>query len=331
MTVHGGTDAAGVPRWDFSTNANACGPEPRALQAVRAADPARYPDPEHVALRAALAGLHGVAADRIVIAASASEFIVRMTSLVTRRWPGAAVHAPRLSYGDYALAARAHGLARAASPTAARLVWHTQPGSPLGESRPAPPVRSDALLIVDRAYAPLRLHGIECELPSTAWQLWSPNKALGLTGVRGAYVIAPHGLEDLQAALVSLAPSWPLGAHSVAMLQAWAEDATQQWVQGSLVTLRAWKQQQIEACEALGWVCEPSDTPFYVARWDGVADAPAQLLPRLRALGLKLRDATSLGLPGHVRLSVQPPEAQHALVRLWREAVGRQGSAGSAP
>ena len=32
---HGGPDALGVPRWDFSTNANACGPCPPALQAVQ--------------------------------------------------------------------------------------------------------------------------------------------------------------------------------------------------------------------------------------------------------------------------------------------------------
>jgi hypothetical protein len=36
-------------------------------------------------------------------------------------------------------------------------------------------------------------------------------------------------------------------------------------------------------------------------------------LSRLRALGIMLRHTTSFGLPGHVRLSVQPPAAQDAL------------------
>jgi histidinol-phosphate aminotransferase len=33
----------------------------------------------------------------------------------------------------------------------------------------------------------------------------------------------------------------------------------------------------------------------------------------LREAGIKLRDATSFGLPGHVRLGVLPPDAQDAL------------------
>ena len=36
MTIdHGGPDALGAPRWDFSTNANACGPAPHVLAALR--------------------------------------------------------------------------------------------------------------------------------------------------------------------------------------------------------------------------------------------------------------------------------------------------------
>jgi len=35
----------------------------------------------------------------------------------------------------------------------------------------------------------------------------------------------------------------------------------------------------------------------------------------LRAQGIKLRDTTSMGLPGHWRLSVQPPAAQNALAK----------------
>ena len=58
-TTHGGPDALGVPVHDFSTNANACGPCPDALDALRRADFARYPDPSYAALRRQLAGFHG--------------------------------------------------------------------------------------------------------------------------------------------------------------------------------------------------------------------------------------------------------------------------------
>lgn len=50
--IHGGPDALGVPRWDFSTNSNACGPCPHALAAVLQANATHYPDPQYTALRA---------------------------------------------------------------------------------------------------------------------------------------------------------------------------------------------------------------------------------------------------------------------------------------
>ena len=42
---HGGPDALGIPPHDFSTNANACGPCPAVLQALRQAPVHTYPDP----------------------------------------------------------------------------------------------------------------------------------------------------------------------------------------------------------------------------------------------------------------------------------------------
>lgn len=310
---HGGPDAAGIPRWDFSTNANACGPAPRVLLSIRQADAARYPDPGYRALREQLAGFHAVTAERIVIAASASEFILRMTMAVARRWPQASVSLPQPGYADYGRAAQASGL-RLAQAGDAMLVWHTEPGSPDGRAQRAPATREGAVLVIDRAYAPLRLHGEAPTLPPQAWQLMSPNKALGLTGVRGAYAIAPVGAEELQADLDRLTPSWPLGAHGVAMLAGWAQSDTQDWLADCLPTLRDWKRHQLSLCSELGWQCHDSVTPFYL-----VTGIDAALLPRLRASGVKLRDTTSMGLPQHVRLSVQPPQAQQALRDAWRQ------------
>lgn len=349
LPVHGGPDALGVPRWDFSTNANACGPAPMALEQVRQVDARRYPDPGYGALRLQLARLHQVEPDRIVVAASASEFIRRMSLAIALLQPGARVRVPDYAYGEYAAAADALGLhpvreiddLNASDPP--WLIWHTEPGSPIGDARAAPPFNpGESVLVVDRAYAPLRLDGEAPPVPEHAWQLWSPNKALGLTGVRGAYAIAPARAPESAALtdwlverLQVLAPSWPLGAHAVAMLQAWSGDDAQAWVRSSLHVLRSWRRQQIELCEKrLGWTCLTSVTPFHIARWgqwasddEAAADPshPSLVLPELRALGLKLRDCTSMGLPGWVRLSIQAPPTQHALSLLWRQTVGDNG------
>jgi len=315
---HGGPDAAGVPRWDFSTNANACGPAPDVLRAVQQADITRYPDPSYAALREQLAGFHAVSADRIVIAASASEFIFRMTAAVARLWPRASVHAPQPGYADYGRAAQACGLRQVSIAGDALLSWHTEPGSPDGASRRPPAMREGAVQVVDGAYAPLRLDGEAAVLPPHVWRLMSPNKALGLTGVRGAYAIspaiAPSEFEALRATLDALAPSWPVGAQGVAMLSSWATSETQAWLADYLPVLREWKRQQLALCAEMRWAYLDSVTPFYLVQWP---DAP--LLPRLRALGVKLRDTSSMGLPGHVRLSVQPPQAQQALRDAWCE------------
>ena len=64
-SLHGGPDALGAAPYDFSPNANACGPCPAALDALRQADRSRYPDPAYTALHARLAAFHGVPAPPI--------------------------------------------------------------------------------------------------------------------------------------------------------------------------------------------------------------------------------------------------------------------------
>ena len=324
---HGGPDAAGAAAHDFSTNGNAVGPCPVALAAVRAVDAARYPDPRYTALRGALAAFHGVAAERIAIAASASEFIHRISAAVAQGG-GRQAWLPAHGYGDYQRAAQAWGLQVLRAPlqpdgdTALR--WCCEPSSPLGQPQAdlALHAGSTGACVLDLAYEPLRLEGhrsLDAAQRHQVWQLWTPNKAMGLTGIRAAYAIAPDtaAAAPLMQRLEKLAPSWPLGAHGVALLQAWIGDEAQGWLAQSLQTLRTWKAQQRALCEALGWRCLPSDANFFCAR----TDRPyPRLAGALRAEGIQLRDCASFGLPGHVRLGVLPPPSQQALKKAWTRA-----------
>lgn len=312
--VHGGTDALGAARFDFSTNSHAAGPCPQALAAVQAADATRYPDAAYTALRAALAQFHGVAPARIVLAGSASEFIFRVSAWVARQG-GGSVHVPPHAYGDYLHGAQAWGLGRVDDAAAADLVWACEPSSPLGQAHGHWPVRmgqvNGPVVVLDCAYAPLRLQGapsLHAAQRDSVWQLFSPNKALGLTGVRAAYALAPVHAQEAVTQLDALAPSWVVGAHGEAMLRAWTQPAVQHWLEGSLVLLRQWKARQQALLQSCGWDCQPSDSNFFCAR------PPAPLDPAaLRVAGIKLRDATSFGLPGWYRLGTLAPEAQDAL------------------
>ncbi|PJI98215.1 histidinol-phosphate aminotransferase [Acidovorax sp. 69] len=331
VPLHGGPDADGVPLFDFSTNSNACGPCPEALHAVQVADATRYPDPAYTALREGLGAFHGVAPGRIVLAASASEFIHRITALAVQQ--GAVqVAVPLHSYGDYAQAAQARGLGvlRGGDVSPAGLQWACAPSSPQGLQDPAVRPWSETghaatgLRVLDCAYVPLRLDqdggwtGAPASLqpPSACWQLWTPNKALGLTGVRAAYAVAPADSEPLVQALTALAPSWPVGAHGVALLQAWIQPTVQQWLVHSLSTLRAWKIRQQGLCAALGWAVHADSLANYFCAQPATATLQHDLVA-LRAVGIKLRDATSFGLPGTLRLGVLAPVAQDTLRAAW--------------
>lgn len=322
--THGGPDALGVPAFDFSSNQNAAGPCPSALAAIQTADCGHYPDPDYTALRRSLADFYQVDDWRIVIGASSSELILRLSTLAAqsaRAAAGAAqVWLPAHHYGDYARAAQICSLETTKDETAAKLVWLCEPSSPLGQEQAGllgwferPQIQQ--IRVLDCAYEPLRLEGqslLSRVLRDQIWQLFSPNKALGLTGVRGAFCIAPQHAGAQVKRLKQLAASWPLGAHGVAMLQAWASPATQAWLADSLPLLRAWKAAQITLCEGkLGWVCNPSVANFYTARLP-VKDI-GHFLHQLRGHGVKLRDCSSFGLPSTVRLAAMPPASQLAL------------------
>lgn len=343
--VHGGADALGAARFDFSTNSNACGPCPAALAAVQAADATHYPDPAYTALRQRLADFHGVAPERLLLAGSASEFIFRITAWAQQQGVRQ-VQLPAHHYGDYARAAQAWGLNPSVATAGAQgtlgalgaFVWACEPSSPLGQAHgvwpPSLVTNSPQLaelcaqgagidaahtVVLDCAYAPLRLSAapsLSAAQRDQVWQLFTPNKALGLTGVRAAYVIAPSaqytgaiGQKDAIKNLNLLAPSWPLGAHGVAMLQAWTSPPVQAWLADCLPILRDWKVRQISLLQGLGWTCLPSEANFFCAQPPQPLDLAA-----LRAQhGIKLRDATSFGLPGWFRLGVLGPQAQDAL------------------
>ncbi len=315
---HGGPDALGAAEHDFSTNANACGPCPHARAALQQCDPTRYPDPGYTRLRSVLGDFHGVDASRIVVAGSASEFIFRVSAWAAVRGLGS-VGVPEHAYGDYAAAARAHGLAvhSGSQTNAVGLRWLADPSSPHGDERDANGLQAEGkqtLLIVDRAYEPLRLTGWARNCGNRgqqAWEMWSPNKALGLTGVRAAYAVAPLASADIANELIDMAASWPVGAHGVALLNSWASVESQSWVDASRQLLRQWKSRQIAVLNSLGLRCLPSQTSFFCVDLSSL-DSP-KVFADLRNRGIKLRDATSFGLPGFARVSVRPPASQDAL------------------
>lgn len=335
-TTHGGPDMLGVPEHDLSTNTNACGPYGPAERAVRDADARHYPDPAYTALTIQLAAWHGVAPSRIVLGASGSELIQRITTAVCldAQWSGnrAAVWLPAHAYGDYARAAHATALRQTDDMAEASLLWACDPSSPLGLPHQGLAEQVSALhdtqtLVLDQAYEPLRLSGalaLDTDALDRIWRLITPNKALGLTGVRAAYLIGPRSdsAASVLARMRMLAPSWPVGAHGVALLQNWASVDAHQWLSECRSRLREWKARQLGLLSTVGWQVDSEEAGvanFFVATSNRLSMKTS--LENLRQQGIKLRDCTSFGLPGRARMAVVAPAVQDALISALREEL----------
>lgn len=347
---HGGPDAGPPIQHDFSTNANPLPAPAWVVQAVASADRSRYPDPHYTALREQLADFYRVDRRRVLVTAGTSEAIRRLTLAAAQRGRRP-VWVPEPGYGDYRAAAWAlglpvHGYADGQrllqglqEDGAAALVWLNEPHSPTGQTlapecwpRLAALARAQgAWLALDRAYEPLRLLGadpVPGAVAQQCWQCWSPNKSLGLTGVRAGCIVAPDDAgTPLLAMLEQLAPSWVLGAEGVALLLAMTQAPTQAWLARSRVQLRDWQAQQRSVLHALGWAQRDSETSFWLARPPVPAVDLTRRLLLLREQGIKLRNAQSFGLPGWVRLSTQPPAAQRALAKAWASLSPRPAGA----
>lgn len=357
---HGGPDGGALARVDASTNVNPLGPAPGALAAVRAAPRQRYPDPDYAALRGRLALQQGVAAARLAVTAGGSEGIFRLT-LAARLAGLQQVAAPQPGYGDYAAAARAAGLplqpwhdrasllalAAAGAPT---LLWVNDPANPSGAAFDAGAWQALAgalhpghWLAIDQAYAPLHLGGaagapaLPPALADRAWQLFTPNKALGLPGVRAGWLQAPADAQpggrqgDAWARVQALAPSWVLAAEGEALLGAWCEPATQAWLAGCRPTLAAWRAGLAAALAARGWALAPGVAPFVLGRPPGAAEGVIAQLRRLRAQGFALRCCQSFGLPGWVRVGLRPPAEQALWLAAWDAAAPGAGAVAAIP
>ncbi len=324
LATHGGTDSLPEPRYDFSSNANALGPCPHVLRAIRSADRSRYPDPQYAQLRRKIAAFESTLPDRVVVGSGASELILR----VIRHIPGA-VHQLGPTFSEYARGARLAGRALYSATSLEEFLHNRRqhagvgflcwPNNPTGETLGAESLEAAALggpLVIDLAYASLCEAGIS--LPENAiaraYRLQSPNKRYGLTGVRGAYMIAPHDGRSL----TDLAPSWVIGSDAVTLLESGIERAALVWLEEHLPQLHRWRASLAAALRDLGLPVRESPASFLLAE---VGEA-SRITRQLRERGIRVRDATSFGLDRWIRVSAQAPVARRALIAALREVIG---------
>jgi histidinol-phosphate aminotransferase len=325
---------------ELGSNENADGPSPRVLAALRdaaATEVWRYPDPQAMALRRALAELHGVGVDEIVPGNGSHELLMLLAQcfaeagdevlfsqygfavfpIATAAAGATPVVAPALPIE--AAMPRGHDIAALAArvSTRTRLVYVANPNNPTGTSVPdealvplLDAVPSDVPVVVDEAYveytdAPRGALDLRARWPNLVITR-TFSKAWGLAGLRVGYSIADAGVVAI---LNRLRESFNINAH--AQLAALAALADPAWMQASVAGCRARRDALAAALRARGLFVHPSATNFLLVDF-GREAAPVEA--RLMQRCVIVRPMGGYGLPTCLRISVGDDAENAALL-----------------
>ncbi len=161
------------------------------------------------------------------------------------------------------------------------------------------------MFVIDEAFASFAPAGtslLEGGSPPKNAVVRSLTKDLAMPGLRMGYIV---GCTDLATQLTGVLPAWPLSAPAIAVAVAGLDDPSH--VEAGALLGRQHVAELAEALAAAGAVPFRSDANYLVAH------APTAGAELLRG-GIAVRDCTSFGLPGHVRLAAPKRDEMSAVV-----------------
>lgn len=324
----------------LSANENPFGPGAAAIAAFRnAAETLRlYPDSHHEGLRAAIAAVHRLDADRIICGAGSNEIIAFLCRAYAG--PGAEVIHTEHGFGMYRISALAAGATPvqvaernrttdvdailAATGPRTRLVFLANPNNPTGTmiskaevARLAAGLPPAALLVVDGAYAEYvpgfdghaDLVGARDNVAMTR----TFSKIHGLGGLRIGWGYGPRHVID---ALNRVRAPFNLGAAALAAAEAAVRDvAHTRFCRAENTRNRAGL---AAGLAALGVPSDPSEANFILPRFRDPAEAEA-CDRALRAGGIIVRRVAGYNLPQCLRITVGAESACQQIIAVIAE------------
>lgn len=313
----------------LSSNENPFGTPESARDAIRASADSinRYPPTDHAALRDAIAGVHGLDADRVICGAGSDEVIHWLCQAYAG--PGTEVMHTAHGFAMYKISARAAGaepvevperertvdvdalLERASDRT--RLVFVTNPGNPTGTmidadeiARLADGLPEQCLLVLDGAYAEFA-EGYDggaalIEARDNVVMTRTFSKIYGLGGLRVGWGYGPAHVIDV---LNRIRGPFNLSCTALAAAEAAVQD--REWVAYcymECVKQRAWLEKQLLG---LGIAVDPSRANYVLARFEDAEEADA-CEAHLRGQGILVRRVAGYGFPEGLRITVGTEE-----------------------
>lgn len=325
----------------LSSNEGAFGPAPAALAAMKDAvgKVHRYPDASAAGLRAAIAQVHGIEAERILVGAGSDELLC----LVCRAYlaPGTEAVQSRHGFLMYDLYTRSVGARTAFAPETAycadvdallsavtdktRVVFVANPNNPTGTMLDNDALwalrrglRDDIVLVIDAAYAeyvtdPAYDGGIEIAR-ETANTLMTRtfSKIYGLGGLRLGWC---YGSPELIGALGRLRS--PFNVSSLALAAGEAAMKDQAFITMSRDHNAKWQAEAAKRLDALGLARGGDQVNFMTVFFPedstpGVVAANAAFDAR----GIIVRRVAAYGLPDALRITIGTDEQMEAVFNI---------------
>ena len=301
----------------------------------------RYPEPQPQALRARLAELYGVSAERLMVTRGSDEGIDLLVRAFCRAGIDGVLIAPPC-FGMYAVSARVQNAPLVEVPliddetrfsldlTAiediielgdVRAVFLCSPANPTGQAlslkeirRLAKKATDRAVLVLDEAYVEFSSIGSARDLLDEFPHLVilrTLSKAYAMAGARIGAVLGDPGVIGV---LRSLQAPYPVPAPSAAIALAALSDAAQKESRERIATLVRERRALLKSLSGIDGVRRvyPSEGNFLLVRFDD----PTAVFERLLKSGVVVRDMRAMPQLGDaLRISVGTPEENATMIK----------------
>lgn len=339
---------------DFSASINPYGPAPEVLEAIKAADVARYPDRECLALRQRIAEETGIGTEGIICGNGSAELIDLLARSNLKPQDASLIIGP--TFSEYERATRISGAEtlhfdRRISDSGAtldveetistvtdkrpRLVWLCNPNNPTGDYLPGSEVKRilhavrtfGGILIVDEAYRNLMPDRPPDDLTTLLCGggivlLRSLTKSHALAGIRLGYALAPR---TVITGMTSLRVPWTVSSPAQAAGVAAFSQAASRYVEERVGRMSKEMKHMKRDFARLGFSVVPGAANYLLVNVAGVFGSGGRARSLLLEEGVLVRDCASFGLPEYIRVAARLPGERRRLVAALRKLCDREG------
>ena len=326
----------------LNTNESPYGPSPKALAAISSQnneDLRLYPDPEGVALKKAIANLHGLNSNQVFLGNGSDEVLAHVfAGLLKQNKP---VHFPDITYSFYPVYCKLFGidyqtialgsdfeidLKNYKTPNGG--IIFPNPNAPTGRAITRSEIQellarnSESVLVIDEAYVD---YGTESCIPLLQGSSYPENllvvhtlsKSRALAGLRVGFAVGhPTLIEGLERIKNSF-NSYPLGRLAQAGAVAAIED--QAHLEATSAKVIQTREKLVSQLSTLGFETLPSTANFIFTRHP--KHAGAKLYQALRDRGIIVRHFKSPRIEEFLRITIGTDEQSAELVSALQEIL----------